>query len=321
MANSGSMLTGVSRSGCALLCAALSSFGCSLDDRSLSPTGVDPDVSQAAGAGGGDSQAAPVVAPPECDAEPGARRCAIAGGAFVLGAGDARVPAQVSDFRLDELEVTVGRFREYVSHFSGSPAAGAGAHPQIARSGWRAEWAALLPGSEEQLVASLHCNFDWETWTDEPAEREDYPLTCASFHVAFAFCVADGGRLPTEAEWEYAASGGAEQRAYPWGDREPSLELALFDASALAPAGSHRSGMARFGQLDLAGSAWEWTLDLFRPYPARCDDCAEVESGFERVLRGGAFLLDAEYLKASYRYHTDPQLALGDVGFRCAYDR
>ena len=90
---------------------------------------------------------------------------------------------------------------------------------------------------------------------------------------------------------------------------------------SLAPAGKHQGAMARFGQLDLAGSAWEWTLDYFREYPTECQQCAEVERGSERVLRGGAFLYGAEYLEPSYRYHQAPQLALGDVGFRCAYER
>jgi formylglycine-generating enzyme required for sulfatase activity len=328
-----------------LVCAALLAFACSLDRRPLSSNSseVSGGVSTAApsssdaGAhddsalgGGGQMNAGEVPSADDgcsaelsscrfCTGEPSERRCAVTGGAFELGPPDARVPADVSSFQLDELEVTVGRFRAYVSSFSGAPEAGAGAHPEIEASGWRSEWDARLPSSKESLLASLHCNFDWETWSDEPAEREDYPLTCASYYVAFAFCAANGGRLPTEAEWEYAASGGAQQRTYPWGDGEPSLELALFDSAAIAPAGGHRSGMARFGQLDLAGSAWEWTLDLYRPYPERCDDCAELDNGLERVLRGGAFLYDAEFLTAAYRYHTDPQLALGEVGFRCAY--
>jgi len=54
-----------------------------------------------------------------------------------------------------------------------------------------------------------------------------------------------------------------------------------------------------------------------RPYPENCDHCAQVERGFDGVLRGGAFLYDAEYLETSYRFHTGPQFALGDVGFRC----
>jgi formylglycine-generating enzyme len=320
---------------------ALLSLACSLDRRSLAWSevregdgGRGPSVDSAGassqagraddaddgddGDGGGGGAAGAIAFAPTCVGEAGERRCAVAAGAFVLGP-DGGVPAKVSSFELDELEVTVGRFREYAASFSGAPKAEAGAHPKVERSGWRREWNTLLPSSQEQLSASLHCNFDWQTWSDEPGDREDYPLTCASYYVAFAFCASNGGRLPTEAEWEFAAAGGVEQRPYPWGELEPSFELALFDASAIAPAGGHRTGMSRFGPLDLAGSAWEWTLDLYHPYPERCDDCAEVETGLDRVLRGGAFLSDAEELKVNHRYYADPQLALGEVGFRCAY--
>ncbi|HEY0466534.1 MAG TPA: SUMF1/EgtB/PvdO family nonheme iron enzyme [Polyangiaceae bacterium] len=332
------------------MCAVLSAIACSVDARSLSLTSAEdqgnagqsvPDEPSSVGgsnggAGGDDSALIPDAAANDpdagddsvdepssdssCDGKPRERRCAIAGGTFELGPTDAPVPSQIASFRLDELEVTVGRFRQYLTNFSGAPAADAGAHPAIEHSGWRTEWTALLPASKEKLIESLHCNADWQTWTDDPGDREDYPLTCANYYVAFAFCAWSGGRLPTEAEWEYAASGGAQQRRYPWGNEEPSFERAAFDTTAIAPAGAHRAGMARFGQLDLAGSAWEWTLDFFREYPEACQQCAEVERGSERVLRGGAFLYDAEYLKPSYRFHLDPQLALGDVGFRCAYE-
>ena len=257
---------------------------------------------------------------PTCSGDPGQRRCRVEGDSFVLGPEDARVAAKISTFELDELEVTVGRFRQYAKFSSSVPDTGAGAHPRIAGSGWRGEWNGRLPLTQESLNASLHCNYDWETWTDESGDREDYPLTCANYYVAFAFCTWIGARLPTEAEWEYAASGGAAQRPYPWGNAEPSAELALFEVARLAPAGSHRAGVGRFGQLDLAGSAWEWTLDLYDGYAETCDDCAQLESGLDRVLRGGGFVDGPEQLRADYRHHTDPQLSLGQVGFRCAYD-
>ncbi|HYQ43753.1 MAG TPA: SUMF1/EgtB/PvdO family nonheme iron enzyme [Polyangiaceae bacterium] len=334
------MLTWSSRLRGGLMCGALSLAACSLDTRTLSsasapaPQGTggrtldeSPSIAGASaiGAGGDDSieaGGADADAPSSsatCSGGPRERRCAIAGGSFLLDPRGNATPASIASFALDELEVTVGRFRKYVTSFSGAPAADDGAHPEIAHSGWRSSWNALLPTTKDGLIATLHCNADWETWTDDAQDREDYPLTCASYYVAFAFCAWSGGRLPTEAEWEYAASGGAQQRRYPWGNGEPSSELALFDSAAIAPAGGHRAGMARFGQLDLAGSAWEWTLDYFRDYPEECAQCAEVDRGSERVLRGGAFLYGADYLEPTYRYHMDPQLALGDVGFRCAY--
>ena len=255
-----------------------------------------------------------------CVGEPAERRCAVAGGPFELGSDDERVPAALSAFRLDELEVTVGRFRRYVAAFAGPPQEGAAAHPEVAGSGWRGEWSASFPASRAALLEGLRCNATWETWTDAPGEREQYPLTCATYYVAFAFCASSGGRLPTEAEWEYAATGGTQERVYPWGDSHPSREHALYEALTLVPAGSHLPGRSRFGQLDLAGSVWEWSLDFYAPsYPAHCDRCAEVESGSQRVLRGGDWLGDAEFLAGSYRFFAEPAVPRGNVGFRCAY--
>ena len=326
-----------------LLLALLSTLACSLDTRALHLAGATGDGANAGGransdptdeasaasadsdgndGGAGNEPDSPTdeaSSERSCDGAPGAMRCTVAGGSFRIDPQGAAVPAEISSFQLDQGEVTVGRFRAYVADFAGPPQAGAGAHPQIAHSGWRDEWNALLPESRAQLIQSLHCNADWETWTDDPGAREDYPLTCVSYYLAFAFCAWSGGRLPTEAEWEYAASGGAQQRAYPWGNQAPTFERAVFATTAIAASGERRAGMARFGHLDLAGSAWEWTLDAHRPYPRDCADCAEVERGSERVLRGGAFLSDAEALSASSRFHLDPQLALGDVGFRCAW--
>lgn len=255
-----------------------------------------------------------------CVGDVGAKRCQVAGGPYERGPVADRLPASVAPFLLDELEVTVARFRPFVTDFAGPPSAGSGAHPNVAGSGWREEWASLLPVSASELDAALHCNHDWETWSSDPAEKEDFPITCASYYLAFAFCVAQGGRLPSEAEWEYVAAGGAQQRIYPWGDSEPNAELAQYQSLSAAAVGTHAQGKARFGPQDLAGSVWEWTLDYFGTYPGDCDRCAEVENGFERVLRGGDWLGDASYLAASFRFQADPAAALANVGFRCAYD-
>ena len=133
----------------------------------------------------------------------------------------------VGAFALDRFEATVGRFRAFVSDYedwrvSGNPTTGAGAHPLIANSGWGAgggEW--TLPASRAELEEGLFCDFDWEVWTSTPLLNESYPMNCLTWQVAFAFCIWDEGRLPTEAEREYVAAGGAENRLYPWGSEYP----------------------------------------------------------------------------------------------------
>lgn len=255
-----------------------------------------------------------------CRGEGDERRCRIAGGSFALGPQTEQVLAAVSVFELDELEVTVARFRRYVREFAGPPPAGAGSHRHLNNSGWRSEFDDSLPATRDALLESLRCNAGWATWSDEPGELERYPITCVSYYVAFGFCAWSGGRLPTEVEWEYTAAGGAQQRPYPWGDREPNATLALFSSLSLEPAGARPAGRARFGQLDLAGSVQEWVLDRYAPYPAACDPCAELESGSERVVRGGDWLVEGDALHSWQRFAFDPTLALGNVGFRCAYD-
>lgn len=131
-------------------------------------------------------------------------------------------PAMVSAFVLDRYEVTVGRFRKFVAAGKGTqpghPAPGAGAHPHPALmgSGWDSAWDGNLVSNTAALMAAVQCDPTYETWMDSPGPNEDKPINCVCWYEAMAFCIWDGGYLPTEAEWNFAASGGSEHRAYPW---------------------------------------------------------------------------------------------------------
>ena len=114
------------------------------------------------------------------------------------------------------------------------------------------------------------------------ATGEHQPINCITWYEAYAFCIWDGGFLPSEAEWNYAASGGSEQRVYPWSS--PSMPTTIDCAHAnYSPMGmspcsttgpedvgsDSPTGDGKWGQADLSGNVWEWTLDSSPAAPAR----------------------------------------------------
>jgi formylglycine-generating enzyme len=136
-----------------------------------------------------------------------------------------------------------------------------------------------------------------------------------------AFCAWDGGYLPTEAEWNYAAAGGNEQRAYPWSIPPGSvMSLDGFHASYkeggdcvgdgmagcavtdLTAVGTKPLGDGRWGQSDLAGNVFEWVLDWYGTYPNPCMDCANLKAGDVRMFRGGDFNDNAATLRSGRAY-------------------
>ena len=242
-------------------------------------------------------------------------------------------PATVSDFYLDKYEITVGRIRKFVNAGMGTqknpPGDGVGAHPRIAGSGWDSRWNVKLAPDTAALKTALECYASYQTWTDAPGSNESKPVNCLDWYTAFAFCAWDGGRLATEAEWNYAASGGSEQRYYPWSS--PPTSTAIDDTYAVYCGGTCASsssmqnvgskspkGDGKWGQSDLGGNAWEWTLDRDTgTFPMPCHDCAAVTGGSSRNFRSGAYNDIAPTLRSATRhvYHPEPH---GIIGARCA---
>jgi formylglycine-generating enzyme required for sulfatase activity len=239
--------------------------------------------------------------------------------------------ATVSDFYLDTFEVTVGRFRKFVDAYDSiaKPLAGDGAHPLIPESGWQVSW--RVPANRGELIEDITCSN--HTWTNTPEKNEQRPINCINWELAFFFCFWDRGRLPTEAEWEYAAAGGLENRLYPWGNDQPDPRRAVYDCmsdgavdctfSDILDVGSAPLGKARWGQYDLAGSVWEWALDLydadFYSQIETCQDCANLQNGDIRIVRGGSWNYFDFNLRSVYRKYI-PDYHFYSMGIRCARD-
>jgi len=178
--------------------------------------------------------------------------------------------------------------------------------------------------------------------------KGDHPVVHVSWFDAQAYCKWAGGRLPTEAEWEYAARGGLDQKPYVWGD-EPvdaqkcNIWQGLFPVTNTLEDGFlTTSPVGRFppngyGLFDMAGNVWEWVNDWYRPDSYAQDATNSVTlnpqgaaSGYDpeepytpkRVIRGGSFLCNDQYCsgyRPSARMKTSPDTSSMHSGFRCVW--
>lgn len=261
---------------------------------------------------------------------------------------DLNYPASVADFRLNKYEVTVARFRKFVSAVMGgwTPPTGSGKHAHLNggkglasaadaasfEAGWQAAWTAMLPATKADWSTALNCSAPYQTWTLTSGANEQLPINCADWLSAYAFCTWDGGFLPSQAELRYAAAGGKEQRLYPWGDEVPgaNADLAAYGCNFggmgtctgignIPPVGSIPAGSGKWGHLDLGGSVFEWALDFTGEKPATCDNCAVVTESSAHFKEGGSFASDHRYMLATafMGYTTAPKTY--ELGLRCAH--
>jgi sulfatase modifying factor 1 len=262
-------------------------------------------------------------------------------------------PASVSQYRLDKYEVTVARFRQFVAAWNGgagfTPPAGSGKHTHLnggqglANSGSAGTYEPGWVTSDNSNVAPTNANLadavcdsggTWSTWTPAAGSNENLPINCVNWYEAYAFCIWDGGFLPSETESEYAAAGGSQQREYPWGSTAPGSanQYAIYSCNYpsgsgscntgpvnMSPVGTATLGVGLWGQLDLTGNMQQWTLDWLANFVNPCTDCAYTTAAADRVVKGGAWdTATTALLLPTVRYSPAPPTRSQDIGFRCA---
>ncbi len=275
------------------------------------------------------------------------------GGTFLMGTedpdgfradGEGPVrPVTLDPFWIDPAAVTNERFAEFVAETG---------HVTDAESdGWSFVFAGLLP--DDFPVSSAVVEAPWwrqvfgADWKHPEGPRSgldgraEHPVVHVSWSDSVGFCEWAGLRLPSEAEWEYAARGGLEQKRFPWGDqREPGGEhrmnvwQGVFPSENTLEDGYLSTCPVRtfpandFGLYNTSGNVWEWCVDWFDPSfhsaagTSRTNPTGPPE-GQAKVTRGGSYLCHDSYCnryRVAARNSNEPRDATGNLGFRCARD-
>ena len=224
----------------------------------------------------------------------------------------------LNGFWLDKSEVSVAHFRRFV--------AATGYKTEVEKDGW--SWV-FTGNTWEEVVGA---NWAYPRGTEVPAP-DNHPVAHIKWPDAVAYCSWSGGRLPTEAEWEYAARG-PQGYEFPWGNTFDGRRLNFCDKNCplswsdqsvndgyryTAPVGSFPDGASWVGALDLAGNVWEWVADWYGPYSAeRKVNPTGPTSGEYKVLRGGSWDLGIDFVRSFTRARDVPSSKSDSVGFRCA---
>ena len=149
--------------------------------------------------------------------------------------------------------------------------------------------------------------------------RQLHPVNRVDWNQAQAYAKFKGARLPSEAEFEYAAASGGKNQKYPWGNAEATSELAVMNADGTMPVCSKPKGNTAQGLCDMSGNVWQWVQDKYQDsYKGVPTDGSAFEgTGSNRVLRGGSFYGNvAGYLRADYSGYGAPGIRDDDIGFR-----
>ena len=272
----------------------------------------------------------------------------LAGGTFLMGNEDANAnpgdgegpvrSVQLAPFAIDAITVTNARFATFVK--------ATGYLTDAERYGWSYVFHLLVPPQLNRAIHSVPVDAPWwrpvdgASWRapegpgSQIGNRQNHPVVHISWNDANAYCAWSNTRLPTEAEWEFAARGGLEGATYAWGNE-------------LTPGGRHRCNIWQgtfpavntqedgwlatapvttytpngFGLYNVAGNVWEWCADWFtkeHPSAPQIDPTGPV-SGEARVMRGGSYLCHHSYCnryRVAARTSNTPDSSAGNIGFR-----
>ena len=288
----------------------------------------------------------------EVSAETRARMIQLPGGTFLMGTNtnegfpqDGEGPVRevtLRPFSIDRSTVTNQVFRKFVQ--------ATGYRTEAERFGWSFVFWLHIPKArfdelveDTVLAAPWWCKVPGARW-DAPegpgsnlARRDDHPVVHVSWNDAIAFTEWSGQRLPTEAEWEYAARGGLVQKIYPWGDklRPEGKHLCNIWQGEFPNHDTGEDGYAGacpveafppngYGLYSMTGNTWEWCADWFSPdfhITASRDNPTGPPSGAARVTRGGSFLCHKSYCnryRVAARSSNTPDSSSSNTSFRCA---
>ena len=216
----------------------------------------------------------------------------IGGGKFTVGPSR-RVPRKtrvsIKTFEMSKTLVTVEQYAECVSK-------GACTEPRM----------------------SKNCN-----WGETGRQR--YPMNCVDWDHANLYAKFKGARLPSESEYEYAATNGGQNQKYPWGNDEPTADKAVYGVDRTQPVCSKPAGNTAQGLCDMAGNVEEWMQDKFHAgAPADgsafegATDSFQVNRAFRATRGGSYYLTEPIYLQADFGCMEAPGVSQDSIGFRLA---
>jgi len=184
-------------------------------------------------------------------------------------------------------------------------------------------WLAKCPVTVSQYRAFCEAT-GHKLWPENTRPGDAYPVTTVTWHDAEAYCSFYGARLPTEAQWEYAARG-PESRIWPWGNEWHGFKCCHIRNQSpdhkLFPVGSFPADVSWCGALDMAGNVWQWCADWYAEDYYMTSPAADPEGpgeGAKRVHRGGSFWMDHNGCQSFRRWPDVPLLTGEGLGFRCA---